>query len=141
MLNKLLRTRIQFRMKKLDFARKQKPLAVLKNLSILTLIASFCMGVSSCPTNPNGPEFDWNPKIYAGDSGAQAIARGTGSKFEMIRCSDQRFDQMVCTNKSEIRKAQQAANDIINACERWKPGAKLHESIVIIESLNKFDLE
>jgi len=94
----------------------------LKKCLILTAIASFLMGNSSCQTG-NAPASTWNPKIYAGDSREQVIVRGS----TRIRTSSSAFDSYVCMHNSEIPKAKKAYYDLINKCEKWKPGATFIE--------------
>ena len=114
-----------------DSAKRPRLLANLKKLSILTLIASACLGVSSCPNN--APDFKWNPPIYSADARAQVIVR----KNDRIRCSDRRFDEFVCTYASEIPKAKQAAYDVINQCERWRPNANPYELVETLEVMEQ----
>lgn len=77
-----------------------------------TLLSLISLCLAGCG---NAPAFNWNPEIFVGDSPSQSVQGAN----ENIRCSDVRFDDLVCVHKDEPRKAVQAAQDIINKCEKW----------------------
>lgn len=67
------------------------------------------------------PELNWFPKLYSGDSQTQSIVRKNGEELEIIKTSHQYFDDMICTDKKEIRKLQDAINQLRDKCQSWKP--------------------
>lgn len=113
-----------------DLKKKLKRPATWSEVLIITLIASLIMSATKCASDPNAPEFKWNPKIYVGDSRSQSIVR----KNQQIKCSDPEFDEMVAVHKSEIRKAKEAAFDVINQCESWKSNYSVQDAVTETEA-------
>lgn len=107
------------------FEKKPKLLAKSSKGLILILIALNSLAVSKC--NPNAPTFDWNPEIWAADSRSKSIVRKEHGQIQQIRCEDPRFDSMICTDKSEPRKAKEAYFKVVNQCEKWKSGTNMLE--------------
>lgn len=78
------------------------------------LLVVILLLIASCATG--APIFDWHPAIWATDSKLQVVVR-SGIKTPT---SDPAFDEMVCIHKSEPRKALEACQKVINACQTWK---------------------
>lgn len=76
------------------------------------LLSLISLTVISCGS---APDFDWHPDIYVGDSQSQSVQGAN----ENIRCADPKFDDLVCVHKDEPRKAVEAAQNVINKCEKW----------------------
>lgn len=100
------------------------PRVSLSKLLILIVSAEFLMGASECAGK--APAFRWDPDIWAADSGTESVVRiDDEGRFQQILAKEQAFDQLICMNKTEPRKAIEAYHEVINQCERWKsPAAK-----------------
>jgi hypothetical protein len=67
------------------------------------------------------PPFAWSPKIYVADSRTQSIVREDANGIiEQIKTSDVAFDEMICINKDEPRKALSAYQEIVKKCKQWE---------------------
>lgn len=67
------------------------------------------------------PDLMWKPILYAGDSQTQSIVRQNGEELEIIKTSNPQFDSMLCFDNKEIRKLQDAINQLKDKCQSWKP--------------------
>jgi hypothetical protein len=109
---------------------------LLTRIPAVSAMAFLLMGNTKCPNN--APDFNWNPKIYAGDARTLSMVRKENGQLDQIMCADPRFDEMVSMHNSEIKNAKQAGFDLINQCEKWKTpeGQQNAENLrVILESL------
>lgn len=76
------------------------------------VVVSFLVG---CATG-TAPGFNWSPVLFLGDSRTQSVQ----GEFENIKCSDERFNALVCMNRTELEKLPQLVEQIISKCEVWK---------------------
>lgn len=87
----------------------------------LFLVSSFFILGFGCA---KAPEFLLDIKMYYGDAGTQSVQ---GSE-ENIKCSEERFNSLVCMDVSEPKKIVKKVDDIINQCQTWKPNAQALEA-------------
>ena len=90
---------------------------ILKTSLILSL--PVIINASSCQGG-DAPAFEYNPKIYAGDSRTRSYVREKDGKIEQHYCSDPDFDNRVVMSASAPSEAYKAYLKVINQCEKWK---------------------
>lgn len=78
------------------------------------MVSSLLFVLVGCNGQP--PPSLFNPKLYNGDSEMLSLI---GSD-EIIKCQDEKFDSMICMDKSEIANIVRDRNRLIEACAQWK---------------------